>query len=286
MAVTTVANRLGIRAFQESPKVELRPNYTLDDLQAVIRATYRQVLGNDYIMESDRLIFAESLLKEGNLSVREFVRQIAKSDLYKNKFFLANPQIRFIELNYKHLLGRAPYNEAEIAFHNDIYASEGYNADIDSYIDSVEYMESFGENIVPNYRGFDVYRGSQTAGFNRMFRLYRGYANSDRTQLEGNNARLTRELGTNSTSAIVPPSGGSDGFSYRNSSDSVPSVRLGVGATEKGKVFRIEATALYGQGYPKTRRSSTAYLVPYEQLSARIQQIHRAGGKIASITAI
>jgi phycocyanin-associated rod linker protein len=286
MAVTTAANRLGIRAFQETEKVELRPNYSLDDLQAVIRATYRQIMGNDYIMQSERLIFAESLLKEGNLSVREFVRQIAKSDLYKNKFFLTNPQIRFIELNYKHLLGRAPYNESEIAFHNDIYSGEGYNAEIDSYIDSVEYMESFGENIVPYYRGFETGRGSQTVGFNRMFRLYRGYANSDRTQLEGNNARLTRELGANSVSAIVPPSGGSAAFSYRNSSDAVPSVRLGVAASEKGKVFRIEATALYGQGYPKTRRSAASYLVPYEQLSAKIQQIQRAGGKIATITAI
>ncbi|MDX1977396.1 MAG: phycobilisome linker polypeptide [Pseudanabaenaceae cyanobacterium bins.68] len=286
MAVTTVANRLGIRAFQESQKVELRPNYTLEDLQAVIRATYRQVLGNDYIMQSERLIYAESLLKEGNLSVREFVRQVAKSDLYKNKFFLKNPQIRFIELNYKHLLGRAPYSETEISFHNDIYSSQGYDAEIDSYIDSMEYLESFGENIVPFYRGFETGRGSQTVGFNRMFRLYRGYANSDRAQLEGNNARLTRELGNNSASAIVPPSGGSDAYSYRNSSDAVPSVRLGVAATEKGQVFRIEATALYGQGYPKTRRSATAYLVPYEQLSAKIQQIQRAGGKIASITAI
>lgn len=286
MAVTTVANRLGIRAFQEAQRVELRPNYTLEDLQAVIRATYRQILGNDYIMQSERLIYAESLLKEGNLSVREFVRQVAKSDLYKNKFFFKNPQIRFIELNYKHILGRAPYNETEISFHNDIYSSQGYDAEIDSYIDSVEYIENFGENIVPFYRGFETGRGSQTVGFNRMFRLYRGYANSDRAQLEGSNARLTRELGTNSASAIVPPSGGSDAYSYRNSSDAVPSVRLGVAATEKGKVFRIEATALYGQGYPKTRRSATAYLVPYEQLSAKIQQIQRAGGKIASITAI
>jgi phycocyanin-associated rod linker protein len=138
-------------------------------------------------------------------------------------------------------------------------------------------MENFGENIVPYYRGFETGRGSQTVGFNRMFRLYRGYANSDRTQLEGGNTRLTRELGTNTISAIVPPSGGSGAFSYRNSSDAVPSVRLGIGADEKGRVFRIEASGIYGQGYPKTRRSAAAYL---------IQRIQRAGGKIASITAI
>lgn len=286
MAVTTVANRLGINAFQEASPVELRPNYSLDDVQLVIRATYRQVLGNDYIMASERLITAESLLKEGNITVREFVRLLAKSELYKNKFFFPNSNSRFTELNYKHLLGRAPFDEAELIYHFHIYDTQGYDADIDAFIDSSEYSESFGENIVPYYRGFNFSTGARTVGFNRMFRLYRGYANSDTSQVEGKSARLTRELGKNTTSAIVAPSGGSNGWSYRNSVDAVPSVRLGVAADEKGKVYRIEATGIYGQGYPKTRRSAAAFLVPYESLSAKIQQIQRQGGKIASITSI
>ncbi len=286
MAVTTAANRLGISAFQESSPVELRPDYSLDDLQLVIRAAYRQILGNDYLMASERLIPAESLLKEGNISVREFVRLIAKSEIYRKRFFHTLPQVRLIELNFKHLLGRAPYDESEIAEHNDIYSEKGYDADIDSYIDSIEYSESFGDNIVPYYRGFATIKGQKTVGFNRMFRLYRGYANSDTSQIEGKNPRLTTELGRNSTTTIVAPSGGSDGWSYKNSSDAVPSVRLGVGADEKGKVYRIEATGIYGQGYPKTRRSAAAFLVPYDSLSAKIQQIQRQGGKIASITSI
>ena len=48
------------------------------------------------------------------LSVREFVRTVAKSELYKNKFFYNSFQTRLIELNYKHLLGRAPYDESEV----------------------------------------------------------------------------------------------------------------------------------------------------------------------------
>jgi phycocyanin-associated rod linker protein len=287
MAVTTAANRLGISPFQESAKVELRPDYSLDDLELVIRAIYRQVLGNDYLMQSERLVVAESLLKDGNITVREFVRQLAKSELYKSKFFYPNPQVRFIELNYKHLLGRAPYDEAEIAFHNDLYIEQGYDADIDSFIDSEEYLANFGENIVPYYRDFVTTGvGQRTVGFNRMFRLYRGYANSSRSQIEGKNPRLTRELGGNLANTIVAPSGGSDGWSFRSSRDSAPAVRLGTGADEKGKVFRIEASGIYGLGYPKTRRSSATYLVPYADLSAKIQQIQRAGGKIASITAI
>jgi hypothetical protein len=51
-------------------------------------------------------------------------------------------------------LGRAPYDESEIAFHVDLYNAEGYEAEINSYIDSVEYQENFGESIVPYYRGF------------------------------------------------------------------------------------------------------------------------------------
>jgi phycocyanin-associated rod linker protein len=36
---------------------------------AVIRAAYRQVFGNQYIMASERLTSAESLLRRGEISV-------------------------------------------------------------------------------------------------------------------------------------------------------------------------------------------------------------------------
>ena len=55
MAITTAASRLGTSALSDAPKVELRPNYSKDDVEAVIRAVYRQVLGNDYLMKSERL---------------------------------------------------------------------------------------------------------------------------------------------------------------------------------------------------------------------------------------
>lgn len=64
-------------AFVSDP-IELRPNATEDDLQVVIRAVYRQVLGNVHLMETQRLTSAESLLRNGDITVREFVRQVAK----------------------------------------------------------------------------------------------------------------------------------------------------------------------------------------------------------------
>lgn len=284
MAITAASSRLGTEAFSDISRIELRSNANKDEVEAVIRAVYRQLLGNDYLMASERLKSAESLLRDGNLTVREFVRSVAKSELYKNKFFYNNFQTRFIELNYKHLLGRAPYDESEVSYHNDLYHNQGYNTEIDSYIDSVEYQQNFGDNVVPYYRGFETQPGQKTVGFNRIFRLYRGYANSDRSQVEGSSSRLARDLATNKASTIVGPSGSNENWNYRASNDVAPQKNLGNAVGEGDRVYRLEVTGLLSPGYPKVRRSSTALFVPYERLSEKLQQIQRQGGKVVSVT--
>lgn len=289
MAITAASSRLGTSAFTDAPRVELRQNPSREDLEMVIRAVYRQLLGNDYLMKSERLKSAESLLRDGKSSVQDFVRSVAKSELYKSKFFYKSFQTRVIELNYKHLLGRAPYDEAEVIYHLDLYENQGYEADIDSYIDSLEYQENFGENIVPYYRGFSTQRGQKTVGFSRMFRLYRGYANSDNAQLEGNSSRLAGELGRNNASAVVGPSGGNEGWAYRPSQQGVtPSTGFGgvINVGQAGRSFRVEVSGISQLGYPRVRRSSRAFIVPYEELSSQMQRFQRQGGKIASITPV
>lgn len=283
MGITAAASRLGTSAFSTPQRVELRPNFTKDDVEAVIRAVYRQVLGNDYLMKSERLTSAESLLRDGNLSVREFVRAVAKSELYKQKFLYGNFQTRVIELNYKHLLGRAPYDESEVIFHLDLYETQGFDAEIDSYIDSAEYTTHFGDNVVPFYRGFAFEPGARTAGFNRMFKLYRGYANSDRAQVGGSNSRLARELARNTVSSIVGPSNAEGWAYYQASNDVAPDKCLGGSITENARVYRLEVAGIRGAGYPSVRRSSTAYLVPFDQLLPKMQQIQRQGGRIVSV---
>lgn len=284
MAITTAASRLGVSAYDKASPVELRPDFTQADVNAVIRAAYRQVLGNDYIMASERLTSLESLLRNGSISVRDFVRGLAKSELYKNKFLYNNFQTRTIELNLKHLLGRAPYDESEVIEHLDRYQSEGFDADIDSYIDSEEYEQSFGDSIVPYYRGFTTQTSQKIAGFPRMFRLYRGYANSDRAQLEGADARLATELALNSVSAVVGPSGSNDGWAYRASEKAGTPNKTFASATQGDRIYRVEVAGMSAAGYPKVRRASKALLVPYDQLSSTLQRVSKMGGKIASIT--
>lgn len=271
MSSLAVAKRLGTVAFEETAPIELRQYPTDADYQVVIRAVYRQVLGNDYVMKNQQLISAESLLRRGEISVRDFVRAVALSELYREKFFYANPQVRFIELNYKHLLGRAPYDQSEIAFHTDLYTQEGVEAEINSYIDSQEYRENFGDSIVPYCRGFQTVRGQKTVGYNRMFRLYRGYANSDRAQGTGNRSRLVEEVARNVASPIY--------------TEETSKVLVGVSGGDREKFYRIQVVqgAKAGQRV-QVRRSSTEYLVAYEQLSRKLQQINQQGGKVLSIT--
>lgn len=284
MAITTAASRLGVSAFSDRAPLELRPNYTQDDAQAVIKAVYRQVLGNDYIMQSERLTATESLLCNGSLTVREFVRAVAKSELYKTKFFYDNFQTRVIELNLKHLLGRAAYDESEVIYHLDLYQNKGYEADIDDYIDSAEYEASFGDNIVPYYIGFATQPSQKIVGFTRMFQLYRGYANSDRAQVAGTASRLAKDLALNSVSAVVAPSGGGVGWAYQESSQgNAPNKAFRI-PNQDQRVYRVEISAMNLPRYPKVRRVSRAILVPYDKLTPTLKKINKMGGKVASVT--
>jgi phycocyanin-associated rod linker protein len=271
MVGVSEAGRLGIKPFEETGVVELRPYYTEEDLQAVIWATYRQVLGNEHLMKSERLTSAESLLRQGQISVRGFVRAIAQSELYREKFFYPNFQARFIELNFKHLLGRAPYDESEIAYHNDLYSSQGYESEVNSYIDSTEYRESFGDNVVPYYRDLQTSRpGQRTVGFSRIFQLYRGYASSDRAQNQ-KRGRLTWELGRNTASPIYTASSGSAALT-------------GTTAGTREDLYRIRVMQAASPNSTVIRRSAAEFVVSYEQLSSKLQQLNARGSKVMSIT--
>jgi phycocyanin-associated rod linker protein len=286
MAVTTAASRLGTSAYSETRPIELRPDWTPEEAQGAIQAIYRHVLGNDYLMASERQTSLESLLCNRSITVRDFVRALAKTELYKNKFLYPHFQTRVIELNFKHLLGRAPYDEAEVVEHLDRYQNEGFDADIDSYIDSEEYEANFGDNIAPYYRGFATQTGQKTAGFPRMFQLYRGYANSDNAQLAGAASRLAEELGKNSVSRVIGPSGANEGWAYRPSKQNVtPTRAFGRSSINSSdRLYRIEVSGVSLPRYPRVRRSSQEFIVPYEQLSSTLQQINKMGGKVASVS--
>lgn len=200
----TRASELGVGLYEDSLPVELFPNSSQEETEIVIRAIYRKVLGNAHIMESERLAVAESQLINGNITVREFIRHLAKSELYRTLFFDNYTTLRAIELNFKHLLGRAPHSYEELVQHSQILYEEGYEAEIDSYLDSDEYVEKFGENIVPYYDGYKTQTGKNVAGFTHLFNLLRGSCSSDRSTFVGAKPRLQKALINNHPSSIIP----------------------------------------------------------------------------------
>jgi phycoerythrin-associated linker protein len=281
------ASQLGVGLFEDTPPLELVSG-GLEETENVIRGVYRQILGNAYVMESERATVPESQFKRGELSVREFVRAVAKSDLYRSRFFDTCPRYRFIELNFKHFLGRTPDGLEEMRVHSTILDTKGFEAEIDSYLDSDEYQTAFGENIVPYHRGYKTEASKTMVGFTHMFAVLRGASSSDlKGSLAGKSPVLNKYVIQDTPIPVIPPSGGSvgNGWSFQGSA-AAASTRLG--GFEDGKIYRIEVTGYRSPGrvnrVSKFRRSNQVYFVSYDRLSQEYQRIHNQGGVIASIT--
>ncbi len=286
------ASILGVERFSqefEAP-LELIPGDDDQAKEAVIRAVYRQVLGNAYVMESERQVVAESQFKLGEISVRELVRRIAKSDLYRTRFFDSCARYRYIELAFRHLLGRAPADFEEMRSHAERLDTSGYEADIDSFLESDEYQNTFGEWTVPYQRGWRTESCATLQEFTWSFQLLRGNSSSS---LKGNLAGIRSRLGgaayqNRPIPVIAPSSQDSQGWSFRPAANLTdPVTRTGAIAGEAGKVYRVEVTGYRANNVRPTsryRKANRVYFVAFNKLSEQYQLIHREGGKIASIT--
>lgn len=122
------------------------------DVEALIWAAYRQVLSEHVILKSSRQTNLESQLKNRAITVKDFVRGLAKSETFRKLVIETNSNYRVVELSLKRLLGRAPYSkDEEIAWSIKI-ATLGWGSFVDALIDSEEYAQAFGDNTVPYQR--------------------------------------------------------------------------------------------------------------------------------------
>ncbi|MBW4699252.1 MAG: phycobilisome rod-core linker polypeptide [Aphanocapsa lilacina HA4352-LM1] len=144
-----------------------RVNLSSDEKERVVRAAYRQVFERDLKAYGQSVSEAESKVKNGEISVREFVRRLGKSELYRREFYQPFINSRVLELAFKHFLGRAPESRAEVQKYFSIISSPivrgqssmpsgGLYALIDALIDSEEYTSLFGEDTVPYLRNLGV----------------------------------------------------------------------------------------------------------------------------------
>jgi phycobilisome rod-core linker protein len=118
----------------------------------LINAIYRQLFSEHAVLQVNRQKNLESQLKNKTITVRDFVRGIAKSPAFYNLVVESNNNYRLVEVTLKRFLGRAPYNkDEEIAWSIKI-GTLGYYGFVDALIDSEEYTQAFGDYTVPYQR--------------------------------------------------------------------------------------------------------------------------------------
>lgn len=153
-----IQNRItqGVNSRRNQKVVFKVQNYKNElEIQTALRATFRQIFERDiepYIVGNE-FTKLDTLFKDGQLTVKELVESIGSSELYVKEFYNPYPNTQVIEFGTKHFLGRAPKNQAEIRFYNQILAVEGIKGLVLTMVNSGEYEAIFGQNIVP-YRRF------------------------------------------------------------------------------------------------------------------------------------
>lgn len=120
------------------------------EMTELIEAAYRQFFFHAFA--ADRESFLESQLRNNQITVRDFVRGLLLSDTFLRNYYAKNSNYRFVEQVIQRALGRDPYNEREKLAWSIKIASKGVDSFIDELLDSDEYMESFGYDILPYYR--------------------------------------------------------------------------------------------------------------------------------------
>jgi phycobilisome rod-core linker protein len=170
----------------EVPDEDDAPIYRLSDvtsdtqINALIWAGYRQIFSEHLILESYRQPFLESQLRNRAISVREFIRGLGKSDVYRNLVGETNSNYRLVDITFKRFLGRATYGKDEQIAWSIVIASKGLHGFIDAVVDSEEYRQNFGDDIVPYQR-----RRFNERPFNLVNPRYTYYWRGRQLALEG-----------------------------------------------------------------------------------------------------
>lgn len=138
---------------EDTPYIyRLEDSFSPVELIGLINAVYRQLFSEHAVLQVNRQQHLESQLKNRTLTVRDFVRGIAKSEAFYQLVVESNNNYRLVEVCLKRFLGRAPYNkDEEIAWSIKI-ATLGFHGFVDALIDSQEYNEAFGDFTVPYQR--------------------------------------------------------------------------------------------------------------------------------------
>ncbi|MCA1990734.1 MAG: phycobilisome rod-core linker polypeptide, partial [Coleofasciculus sp. S288] len=118
----------------------------------LINAAYRQIFSEHAVLQVNRQKNLESQLKNRTITVRDFIRGLAKSEAFYKLVVECNDNYRLVEVCVKRFLGRYPYNKEEKIAWSIKIGTSGFYGFVDALIDSDEYSQAFGDYTVPYQR--------------------------------------------------------------------------------------------------------------------------------------
>jgi phycobilisome rod-core linker protein len=123
---------------------------SMSDMDNLIEAAYRQIFFHAFAVDREPAL--ESQLRYGQITVRDFIRGLLLSKTFINSFYNLNNNYRFVEQCIQRVLGRDVYSEREKIAWSAVVMTKGVKGFIDELINSSEYLDSFGETVVPYQR--------------------------------------------------------------------------------------------------------------------------------------
>lgn len=159
----------------EQPKIFTTENVlSSTDMGVLIDAAYRQIFFHAF--KVDRQVNLESQLRNGQITVRDFIRGLLLSNTFYNSFYSKNSNYRFVEQVVQRVLGRDVYSEREKIAWSIVVVNKGIQGFVDDLLNSQEYLDAFGYDTVPYQRRRNL--PGRTTGetpFNIQSPRYDGY---------------------------------------------------------------------------------------------------------------
>ena len=127
--------------------------HSATDRQKALSQIYTQVLERQpYEFERKEIAHLEKDFLAGKIDVRHFLGELVVSELYLDSFYRDSSNLKFMELSFKHLLGRTAHDKEEISGYTDVLTKHGVNAFFHKIFDSEEYRKAFGCHTIPYAR--------------------------------------------------------------------------------------------------------------------------------------
>jgi phycobilisome core-membrane linker protein len=159
---------------QGAPRFVMKPGLTGGQKAEVVRAAYRQVFERDIVKGYSQVVcpVEATQLRQGQISMREFIRALGRSKEYRNQFYGRFSNSRVVELAFRHFLGRGVSSIEEFRQYFAIVSAKGLDGLVDALVNSMEYARSFGEETVPFLRDLGE-EAQESAGWGSNRKLFR-----------------------------------------------------------------------------------------------------------------